>query len=179
MKAPLTRRRAMALALSAGTVALSSPGNAAIGSAARALSFENLHTGERLSIAYRHNELYLPDATQRIDHILRDFRTGETHPIDKRLLDLLFELRQALRTQEPFQIISGYRSPKTNAMLANRTDGVARNSLHTLGLAVDIRVPGRALKVVRDAARTLAAGGVGYYPGSDFVHVDVGRVRHW
>jgi uncharacterized protein YcbK (DUF882 family) len=101
------------------------------------------------------------------------------HAIDQRLLDLLVTLSGRLGTREPFEVISGYRSPATNAMLAATTGGVAAASLHMAGMAVDIRVPGRPLARVRDAARSLEGGGVGYYPASDFVHVDVGRVRAW
>lgn len=145
----------------------------------RRLRFENLHTGEAASLDYWVDGRYVGEAIRRIDHLLRDHRTGEVRAMDKGLLDLLHRLRQTLGTEAPFQIISGYRSPRTNAMLASRSDGVARNSLHTDGLAVDIRVPGRTLREVRDAALSLKAGGVGFYARSDFVHVDIGRVRSW
>lgn len=99
--------------------------------------------------------------------------------IERRLLDLLHRLHATLDTSEPFHVISGYRSPDTNAMLLARGGGVARHSLHMDGQAIDLRVPGRALSKIRGAALALRGGGVGYYPGSDFVHVDVGRVRWW
>lgn len=145
----------------------------------RTLAFHNLHTGESLDTVYWSDGHYVPDAMRRINWLLRDYRAGEVHRIDPRLLDLLVNLRHGLHTNEPIQIISGYRSPSTNAMLASMSDGVAQHSLHMQGMAVDIRVPGRRLKAVHTAALRLGAGGVGYYPHSDFVHVDVGPIRRW
>jgi uncharacterized protein YcbK (DUF882 family) len=145
----------------------------------RALAFQHLHTGEKLNTVYFADGRYLPDAMHHINWLLRDFRTDQVHPIDPQLLDLLADLHGRLQTREPFQVISGYRSPQTNAMLASLSDGVAQNSLHLEGKAIDIRVPGRRLRNVRAAALSLRRGGVGYYPHSDFVHVDTGRVRTW
>ena len=145
----------------------------------RRLSFHNLHTGESLDAVYWADGSYVPDALRSIDTVLRDFRTGDVHPIDRRLLDLLVRLRQKLGTMESVHVISGYRSPRTNAMLRAQSEGVAGHSLHMDGMAIDLRVPGRALRDVRAAALDLGGGGVGFYPASDFVHVDVGRVRHW
>jgi len=145
----------------------------------RRISFENLHTGERLDTVYWVNGTYQPGALRAINVLLRDFRNGEIHPIDRKLLDLLVQLRSHLHTAAPIQVISGYRSPETNAMLAAYTDGVAAGSLHMEGMAIDIRIPGRSLRQVHRAALNLAEGGVGYYPHSDFVHVDTGRVRRW
>jgi uncharacterized protein YcbK (DUF882 family) len=110
---------------------------------------------------------------------LRDHRTGEAAQIDRRLLDLLHNLVTALNAAEPIQIISGFRSAQTNALLASASSGVARKSLHMQGKAVDIRIPGVRLAVLREAAMSLRGGGVGFYPQSRFVHVDVGRVRYW
>ncbi len=145
----------------------------------RALSFYNLHTDERLKTVYWSDGEYVPESLTEINHILRDFRTGTVKPIHTDLLDLLNRLSATLDTSKPFDIISGYRTPKTNAMLRHRSEGVAKNSLHMKAMAADIRVPGRRLKDVHDAAVRLRVGGVGYYPQSDFVHVDVGRVRYW
>ena len=145
----------------------------------RALAFDNLHTGEKLSLVYWTESGYEPEALQRIDWLLRDFRTGQVHPIDPRLLDLLAALNRRLDTAAPYLVYSGYRSPETNARLAEESEGVAKNSLHLQGQAVDLRVPGRRLGLVRRAALSLQGGGVGYYPRSNFVHLDVGRVRHW
>jgi uncharacterized protein YcbK (DUF882 family) len=148
----------------------------------RVLSFFNTHTGERLRTAYCCGGAYQPEALKEIDHILRDFRANEIKPIDPKLLDLLHELGGTLETDQPFHIISGYRSPHTNVMLQARggaQTGVASRSLHMVGKAIDIRVPGVKLDHLRGAARSLKLGGVGYYPSSNFVHVDTGRVRYW
>lgn len=148
----------------------------------RVLSFFNLHTGERLQTAYCCDGAYQPGALAKINHILRDFRRNEVRAIDVRLLDLLHELGGELGTDQPFHVISGYRSPATNATLRTQggaRTGVATQSLHMVGKAVDIRVPGVRLDRLRRAARSLRLGGVGYYPASDFVHVDTGRVREW
>ena len=148
----------------------------------RVLSFFNTHTGERLRTAYCCGGVYRPDAMSEINHILRDFRANEIKPVDPKLLDFLYELGGTLETDQPFHIISGYRSPQTNAFLRERggvTTGVANHSLHMDAKAIDIRIPGVKLDNVRAAARSLKLGGVGYYPTSNFVHVDTGRVRYW
>jgi uncharacterized protein YcbK (DUF882 family) len=148
----------------------------------RVLSFFHTHTGERLKVAYCCNGQYQPEALTQINHLLRDFRVGEQKAIDPKLLDLLHELSGTLETEQPFHVISGYRSPKTNTMLRDRGGshtGVASKSLHMVGKAIDIRVPGVKLDHLRGAARSLQVGGVGYYPSSNFVHVDTGRVRYW
>jgi len=148
----------------------------------RVLSFFNTHTGERLKTAYCCGGEYQPDALRQVNHILRDFRMNEVKPIEPKLLDLLHELGGTLETDQPFHIISGYRSPKTNTLLRERggvTTGVASHSLHMVGQAIDIRVPGVKLDHLRGAARSLKSGGVGFYPNLNFVHVDVGRVRYW
>jgi uncharacterized protein YcbK (DUF882 family) len=145
----------------------------------RALAFRNLHTGEEIDVVYRADGQLDPTALREIDWVLRDFRTGEARQMDRRLLDLLWRLRAALDTTEPYEVISGYRSPATNAMLARQSRGVSRVSLHMRAMAIDMRVPNRELSVVRDTALALRLGGVGYYPTSEFVHVDVGRPRFW
>jgi len=159
---------------------VASPAIASIGQVSvRKLSFDNLHTGERLKADYWVDGEYVPDALQDINRLLRDFRTGDVHPIEPKLLDVLSMLRGMMETESDFQVISGYRSPKTNATLHEQSGGVAATSLHMRGMAIDVRVGGRPLTGLRDAALHLAAGGVGYYPKSNFVHVDVGRVRRW
>lgn len=145
----------------------------------RRLSFYQTHTGETLDVAYWAEGEYLVESKNRIDHLLRDHRTGDVSPIRAGLLDVLFAIRSTLDSREPFHVISGYRSPATNGMLHARSSGVASRSLHMDGMAIDIRLPGRELALVRDCAKALQAGGVGFYPGSNFVHVDVGRVRAW
>ncbi len=145
----------------------------------RRVSLFNLHTGDRFSDEYWRQGDYVPDAMAAIKHVMRDFRSNETHDIDPRLLDQLHQLNGVIAAQAPYQIISGYRSPATNAMLHANSEGVATHSLHLEGRAIDIRVAGVDLTRLRDAALSLRAGGVGYYQASDFVHVDTGRVRRW
>jgi len=148
-------------------------------SAPRTLAFDNLHTAEKARIEYWADGRYLPDALTEVNRILRDFRTGEVHPIDPRLLDLLHTLQAKVESSRPFQVISGYRSPATNAMLRATGHGAASKSLHMKGLAIDIRLSDCALSDLHDAALQTRGGGVGYYPAEDFVHVDVGPVRRW
>ena len=144
------------------------------------LSFFNTHTSEKTRSLFWADGQPIAEGLKEIDHILRDWRAEETHPIDTGLLDLLFVLRNRLDSSRPFEIISGYRSPVTNKTLRKRGGGgVAKKSLHMRGMAVDIRLPGRGLADVRNAAIALRRGGVGYYPQSGFVHVDTGRVRRW
>jgi len=145
----------------------------------RSLKFYALHTGESLTTTYWEDGRYIPGELDRVNYILRDFRANEVKPIDPALLDLLTRIHHRLGTNEPFQVISGYRSPLTNAMLHANSEGVAVHSLHIDGKAIDICVPGRSLAQLRGAALALQAGGVGYYPKSNFVHVDTGRVRFW
>ena len=145
----------------------------------RTLSFLHTHTTERLSIAYAAGDVYLPDALATINRFLRDFRNGEIHPIDPRLLDQLHQLSSVTGSRASYEVISGYRSPATNQALHERSSGVATRSLHVEGRAIDIRLPDVPLADVRDAALSLRAGGVGYYPGSRFVHIDTGPARRW
>ena len=152
---------------------------AMLGNAARRLAFDNLHTGEKLDVAYWENGAYVPDALQAVNHVLRDHYNNEVHVIEPRLLDLLTALSRKMEAMPNFEVISGYRSPATNAMLHAESAEVAVSSLHVLGQAIDIRMSDRNLAYLHNAALELADGGVGYYPYSDFVHVDVGRVRHW
>jgi uncharacterized protein YcbK (DUF882 family) len=128
----------------------------------RGLSFYHLHTGERLKVTYWADGQHVPEALVEINRILRDFRTDETWPIDSSVLDLLHRVQQSLGTDEPYHIISGYRSPTTNTKLANAGRGVARQSLHLAGKAIDVRVPGRPLRKLQQAAIAQKSGGVGY-----------------
>jgi uncharacterized protein YcbK (DUF882 family) len=148
-------------------------------SATRALSFAHTHTGEHLVVEYFQNGTYVPDALTTVNHYLRDFRTGDVHAIDTDLLDLLHRLVRSTDTTKPLQVISGYRSPATNEMLRHHSEGVAAGSLHMKGQAIDIRLADVPLLGLRQAALDAQRGGVGYYPASDFVHVDTGRVRMW
>jgi len=145
----------------------------------RSLALNNIHTGERMTIAYWEKGAYIPDALTAINHLLRDYRNNEVHVIETGLLDLLTLLHARLESSAPFEVISGYRSPATNAMLHAESHGVAAKSLHMHGMAIDIRLADRPLDVLHTTARDMRLGGVGYYPSADFVHVDVGRVRYW
>jgi len=178
-----TRRHFLKLA-TATTAALVVPAAHAIQSRVaptgeRVLKLYNLHTGEHMSATYWVDGLYVPDEMEAINHILRDYRTDEVRNMDRKLFDLLYALQQRVDKRGAFHVISGYRSPKTNRTLSRMSSGVAKHSLHTRGQAIDIRLPGVELKHLRQAALKLRAGGVGYYPRSNFVHVDTGRPRFW
>ena len=147
--------------------------------ATRVLSFDNLHTGEKLVVEYFEHGRYLPDAMAAVNHLLRDFRTGDVGPMDTVLLDLLHRLAALTASKRAFQVISGYRSPRTNEALRERSRGVASGSLHMRGQAIDVRLADVPLATLRDAALALRSGGVGYYAASNFVHVDTGRERSW
>jgi uncharacterized protein YcbK (DUF882 family) len=148
-------------------------------SSERALSFYNTHTGESMKSVYWSHGEYIPTALNGINNILRDHRTGDVKKIDTDLLNILFALQKRLGSSNPFHIISGYRSPKTNSLLRTKSKGVVKNSLHLYGKAVDIRLPGYDLKALQRTAIELKGGGVGYYSRLNFIHVDVGRVRNW
>ena len=145
----------------------------------RELSFYHTHTGKNLSVVYHDGESYLSPMLREINQFLGDFRTGEIHPIDSNLLDALYLLQQKTGVENNYEIISGYRSAKTNAKLRNKSNGVAKRSLHMQGKAVDIRLVGVNTKQLRDTAIAMKIGGVGYYRRSDFIHLDTGRVRYW
>ncbi len=166
--------------MSASALLALSPGELLAGGGEKRLSLYNLHTGERVEATYWAEGRYVEEELARLAYLLRDYRTGETHPIDPRLFDLLHRLgHHCADGRREFHIISGYRSPQTNAMLRRRTRGVAKRSLHMQGRAIDIRLPGTDLAALHRAALALRGGGVGYYPASGFIHVDTGRVRHW
>lgn len=173
-----TRRQVLAAGLALPTLGIPGLGYCSSG-ASRQLAFYHTHTGETLNVVYREGADYLPDALGNIDRFLRDFRTGEAHPIDPLLLDQLHDIRSALGTTARVEIISGYRSPKTNNMLRGRSNGVAKRSLHMQGRALDVRLTDVPTKDLRAAAFELQSGGVGYYPKSGFIHVDTGRFRTW
>lgn len=143
------------------------------------LSFYNIHTGETLKTCYRADGKLIHRAVNRISHVMRDFRTGEIMPVDPDLLDLLHLIVMETKSPAPISIISGYRSPRTNAALRKVTTGVARSSLHMQGRAIDIRIPGYQTTALRQLAINLKSGGVGYYPESDFVHLDTGPIKVW
>ena len=145
----------------------------------RALSFLNLHTEESLKTVYCKHGRYIAESLFGINHILRDHRTGEVRWIDPRLLDLIFRIRMQIKPQDAFHIISGYRSPQTNALLRKNGRGVAKHSFHLLGKAVDLRLPEISLSRLRDIAAKQRGGGIGYYPRSNFIHLDIGPIRYW
>ncbi len=145
----------------------------------RNLFLFNTHTGQKLNVCYYAQGRYQPEAMEEINYIFRDYRTGEIKPIRKELLNLLHSISKKLDRPPRFHIISGYRSPETNAALRKKSKYVARNSLHIQGEAADIRIPGCDTRWLRKVCMKLKAGGVGYYRKSDFVHVDVGPVRYW
>lgn len=180
----LGRRRVIAFGLGAAAMAIASPLRGALAampqSGERTLGLVSTHTNEKIMATYWRNGVYDHGALKDINHVLRDHRSGEVAQMDPNLLDLLAELHRRTSSRKPFQIISGYRSPKTNAMLASASGGgVAKRSLHMDAKAIDIRLSDVALSDLRQTALGMKAGGVGYYKRSDFVHVDTGRVRQW
>jgi uncharacterized protein YcbK (DUF882 family) len=147
--------------------------------ATRSLAFRSLHTGEEVQATYLRDGRLQAEGLQVLNHVLRDWRSGEVWGIDPQLFDLLYSLHKGMDSKQPFDLISGYRSPKTNAQLASNSNGVAKRSLHMQGKATDICLPERDLRALHKAALALNAGGVGLYSKSGFIHVDTGRVRHW
>jgi uncharacterized protein YcbK (DUF882 family) len=143
------------------------------------LSFYHIHTAEKLTIAYREHGEVVPGALAEINRYLRDFRTEQIHDIDVSLLDALHSLYETFDRRGNFEVISGYRSPRTNAALRHATSGVAENSLHIQGRAIDVRLTSAKTAALRGAALAMQAGGVGYYPDSNFVHIDTGSFRSW
>lgn len=146
---------------------------------ARTLSFYHTHTGESLKVTYFEDGAYRPDGMARIRHYLADWRNGQEQDIDPGLMDILWQIQLKARHSDTFEVISAYRSPETNALLRGRSQGVAKNSQHIPGKAIDVRLRGMDTAQLRDVALALAMGGVGYYRKSDFIHVDTGRVRSW
>ena len=179
---PIVSRRSFLKGLSRTATAalLMQPVNAlAKISTERHLAFYNTHTSEKLDIVYFSRGRYLPDALAEMNHLFRDHRTDEVHAMDSRLFDILHDLTSLANHTGTFEIISGYRSPATNAMLRKRSKRVAKKSYHMRGQAMDIRLPGTDTKRLRNMAIALQQGGVGYYRKSDFIHIDTGRVRSW
>ena len=147
----------------------------------RRLSFYHTHTGKHLDVVYFRNGVYIPSALEEINRFLYDFRTGDNAEMDPELLDLIYDVRTALGSDGTYQVVSAYRSPKTNEMLRSRgpNSGVAKNSQHLLGTAIDVRLEGVKTATLRDTALAMKRGGVGFYAASDFVHLDTGRPRSW
>lgn len=175
------QRRKLLIGGISGLVGLTGMGRAAasLNAPTSSLAFYNIHTAEALSITYRMQGAIVATALERINRLLRDFRSGESMAIDIDLLDTLDRLYERFGRRGRFEVISGYRSPSTNAALRRVTSGVALHSYHMLGRAIDIRLIGTPTDRLRDAALELGRGGVGYYPDSNFVHLDTGAVRRW
>ncbi|GAB2659218.1 YcbK family protein [Vibrio panuliri] len=177
----VTRRNFIKLAGSGIVVASCAP-SVALASypdLSRSLALNNVHTGENLETRYFDGQHYVRKELTRIDKICRDFRRNEIHNMDKKLFDQISLIQSELGVEAEVQIISGYRSPATNKALRARSSGVAKKSYHMTGQAIDFRLDGVNLRKVRDIAREIKAGGVGYYPSSNFVHIDTGPVRYW
>jgi uncharacterized protein YcbK (DUF882 family) len=174
----LSRRRLLGAAVAATTAGLVAP-VPALSFAPRSVSLYNIHTGEWLRTVYWADGHYIREAVKDINWILRDHHSDEIRAMDAGVLDLLGMLRDHLDTRDPFLVVCGYRSPTTNMRMYMHHEGAAKFSYHIKGMAVDLRSEGRDLSQIRDAALSLRCGGVGYYPRSDFVHVDCGPVRRW
>lgn len=179
----LLRRRFLKSVACGSLLAMASPKivQAAFSSftAHKTLALEHHHTGETLKLTYYERGRYIHDALKEANYFLRDYHNGAVHSVDPTLLDQLYDVKLLLGVNKPFHIVSAYRSPGTNASLRRHSSGVARHSLHMQGRAVDIRMEGVSAKTIRNAALTLQRGGVGYYPNSNFVHLDTGEIRTW
>lgn len=172
-------RHTASFAAAGALPALSMPARAAL-AGPRELAMVHTHTHEQIDLVFAHSERYVPEALSSLNHFLRDHYTGDIGPIDPGVFDLLHRVQQVLGSRRSFEVISGYRCPTTNTRLREtRSGGVAKHSLHMEGLAIDVRLPGVSLADLRDAALSLRAGGVGFYPRDQFVHLDTGRIRSW
>lgn len=183
LQAELNRRSflkgGMTLSLSALVSVSAKPALAMPSGGAYSISFQNSHTGETFSGVYRVGDKYLPEAFERINYVMRDFRENEVFPMDPRAIDIIAAVHKYTGTEKPYSVISGYRSPHTNATLRSESNGVARKSLHMTGQAIDVRLSDINPRHIREIAMDLKAGGVGYYPRQGFVHLDSGAFRTW
>jgi uncharacterized protein YcbK (DUF882 family) len=178
----ISRRRMLMAGALAGTAALwarSSIGAADPSVKPRRIALVNLHTGERLETEYFRDDAYVPGALAAIDVLLRDFRSGEKHAMDPKLLDYLVDVAAQVNVSPAYSVISGYRSPETNERLHERSGGVSQHSLHMQGRAIDVRMSGVDCADLAARAQDLKRGGVGYYRASNFVHLDTGAFRTW
>lgn len=182
MKTPKHRHRRSLLKSLLGTslAGLLMPVKHALAVDEKQLSFYHTHTGKKLDVTFFRDGKFIDSALTEVNEFLSDFRTGDTVEIDPELLNLIYDVRESLGSKARFEVISAYRSPKTNNMLRGRSGGgVAKNSQHLLGKAIDVRLDDVELPKLRDAALAQKRGGVGYYAKSNFVHIDTGRVRRW
>lgn len=173
----MDRRRFLKYCLASGSLLLT--GRAFGATYERSIYMYNIHTGEYVKEVYWENGFYNPEAIKNINYILRDYRTNEIKQIDIDLIELVYDINSILDNREPIHVISGYRSPLTNEMLRRVSSGVAKRSMHTFAKAIDLSIPKVPLHRLREVAIKLARGGVGYYPLSNFVHVDTGNFRVW
>jgi uncharacterized protein YcbK (DUF882 family) len=173
------RRHLLKSVLGTSLAGLLLPVKHALGMDEKRLSFYHTHTGETLDVTFARGGKFIQPALQEINEFLADFRTGDVTEIDPELLNLIYDIRESLGSRGRYEVISAYRSPKTNDMLRSRSSGVASKSQHLLGKAIDVRLDDVELPKLRDAALAQKRGGVGYYAKSNFVHVDTGRVRRW
>ena len=174
-----SRRQFLALSLLTAAGIMARPSVVRAHAADRTISLYNMHTGESVKTVFWANGTFVADGLGEINRLLRDYRTDDIIPIDPRLVDMLYRLRRKVGVRRPYHVVSGYRSPVTNAILRKNNTGVAKNSYHMRGMAVDAYLPKVELKTLQRAALSLRAGGVGYYPKTGFVHLDSGRVRSW
>lgn len=175
----MTRRRLLGAGCAVAASGLLPLRGALAYSDAKVLDFKHLHTGEEASAVFWSQGRYNDEGLADLKYIMRDWRSGQTVEIDRMLYQLLYDLRQQIGTDQPYQIISAYRSPKTNLTLRQNSDGVAKKSLHMQGMAIDIRLPGYSTRGIQQLALKMHRGGVGFYGRSDFVHLDTGRPRSW
>jgi len=177
----ISRRRMLAAtgALVGATALCGRSSMGAPGSNSRRIDLVNLHTGERLEIEYFRDDAYVTEALAAIDVLLRDFRSGEKHAMDPKLMDYLVDVAAQVGAPPAYSVISGYRSPETNERLHERSSGVSQHSLHMQGRAIDVRMTGVSCADLAARARDLERGGVGYYRASSFVHLDTGAFRAW
>lgn len=178
----INRRQALKLG-AAGFAAASVPflgmSRAEAASSSWRVNIQQPHTGEGFSGVYRVGDDYIPEVFEELNYVLRDRRTGQAFPMDPRVLDIAAQVQRKIGVSTPLHVLCAYRSPKTNKDLRSHSRGVAKNSYHMYGQALDIRIPEISTTKLRDVAKGLKAGGVGYYPKSGFVHVDTGDVRTW
>lgn len=179
LSSQLNRRRFLQLSLALSSALVLPTAFASSRPADRSLALHNLHTGEKITATYWAEGQYQADELAAINRVLRDHRTGDIAEMDPHLIELLAQLHARVDGKRPFDVISGYRSPATNAKLRQNSNGVAKKSYHMQAKAIDVALPGRDLSRLNQAALSIKAGGVGYYPKSGFIHVDTGPVRSW
>ena len=173
------RRKLLKTLLGTSLAGLLAPVKHAVAANEKSLSFYHTHTGKELDVTFWRGGTFVASALGEVNEYLSDFRTGEAVEIDPELLNLIFDIRESLGSTGRYEVISAYRSAKTNEMLRGRSRSVAKNSQHLLGKAIDVRLSDVKLSKLRDAALAQKRGGVGYYAKSNFVHIDTGRVRRW